>query len=92
MAVKLAHAMGAEVTVLSQSLRKQEDGLRLGADAYYATSDEATFKELRGRFDLIINTVSAAIDIGRFLSLLRPTARSSTSARRPSRWPSRCSR
>ncbi len=38
MAVKIAHAMGAEVTVLSQSLKKQEDGLRLGADHYYATT------------------------------------------------------
>ena len=37
------HAMGAEVTVLSQSLKKQEDGLRLGADHYYATSDPDTF-------------------------------------------------
>ncbi|HEU4976947.1 MAG TPA: NAD(P)-dependent alcohol dehydrogenase [Baekduia sp.] len=71
MAVKLAKAMGAEVTVLSQSLRKQEDGLRLGADGYYATSDKATFKELAGRFDLIINTVSAQLPIGRFLSLLK---------------------
>jgi alcohol dehydrogenase (NADP+) len=71
MAVKLAHAMGAEVTVLSQSLRKQEDGLKLGADAYHATSDDATFTELAGRFDLIINTVSAGLDIGRFLTLLR---------------------
>ena len=64
MAVKFAHAMGAEVTVLSQSLRKQEDGLRLGADHYYATSDDATFDELAHRFDLIINTVSAVIDMG----------------------------
>jgi uncharacterized zinc-type alcohol dehydrogenase-like protein len=71
MAVKLAHAMGAEVTVLSQSLRKQEDGLKLGADAYHATSDKATFKQLRGRFDLIVNTVSAGLDLGRFLSLLK---------------------
>jgi uncharacterized zinc-type alcohol dehydrogenase-like protein len=71
MAVKLAKAMGAEVTVLSQSLRKQEDGLRMGADAYHATSDRATFKELAGRFDLIINTVSAKLDIGAFLRLLR---------------------
>jgi alcohol dehydrogenase (NADP+) len=70
MAVKLAHAMGADVTVLSQSLRKQQDGLRLGADAYHATGDEATFDELAGRFDLIVNTVSAGIDIGRFLTLL----------------------
>ena len=71
MAVKLAKAMGAEVTVLSQSLRKQQDGLRLGADGYFATSDDATFDELAGRLDLIINTVSAGIDLGPFLTLLR---------------------
>jgi uncharacterized zinc-type alcohol dehydrogenase-like protein len=71
MAVKLAKAMGAEVTVLSQSLRKQDDGLRLGADGYFATSDDATFDTVAGHFDLILNTVSASIDIGRFLTLLR---------------------
>ncbi len=70
MGVKLAHALGAEVTVLSQSLKKQEDGLRLGADAYFATSDPDTFSELAGRFDLIVNTVSAPIDVDAYLSLL----------------------
>lgn len=70
MAVKIAHALGAEVTVLSQSLKKQEDGLRLGADHYYATSDPGTFDELAGRFDLIINTVSASIDLNAHLGLL----------------------
>ena len=70
MAVKLAHAMGAEVSVLSQSLKKQEDGLKLGADHYYATSDETTFTDLAGSFDLIINTVSASIDISSYLQLL----------------------
>jgi uncharacterized zinc-type alcohol dehydrogenase-like protein len=71
MAVKIAHAMGAEVTVLSQTLNKQDDGLKLGADAYYATSDDATFKELAGRFDLIINTVSAKLEMGKFFNLLK---------------------
>ncbi|MDJ0312113.1 NAD(P)-dependent alcohol dehydrogenase [Arthrobacter sp. H35-D1] len=71
MAVKIAHAMGATVTVLSQSLKKKEDGLRLGADQYYATSDENTFSDLAGSFDLIINTVSAVIDINAFLQLLK---------------------
>jgi uncharacterized zinc-type alcohol dehydrogenase-like protein len=71
MAVKLAHAMGAEVTVLSQSLRKKDDGLRLGADHYYATSDPATFTDLTRTFDLIINTVSAPIDLDAYLGLLR---------------------
>ena len=70
MAVKLASAMGADVTVLSQSLKKQEDGLRLGADHYYATSDPDTFEQLAGTFDLIINTVSASIDISSYLQLL----------------------
>jgi uncharacterized zinc-type alcohol dehydrogenase-like protein len=70
MAVKIAHAMGAEVTVLSQSLRKQEDGFKLGADQYYASSDPTTFEQLAGRFDLIINTVSAKIDITAYLKLL----------------------
>ena len=70
MAVKIAHAMGAEVTVLSQSLKKQEDGLRLGADHYYATSDPDTFEHLRDAFDLIINTVSAPIDVDAHLGLL----------------------
>ncbi|MEV7887080.1 NAD(P)-dependent alcohol dehydrogenase [Streptomyces sp. NPDC002817] len=70
MAVKLAHAMGAEVTVLSQSLKKMDDGLRLGADHYYATSDPATFEQLAGTFDLIVNTVSAKLDLDAYLGLL----------------------
>jgi uncharacterized zinc-type alcohol dehydrogenase-like protein len=70
MAVKIAHAMGAEVTVLSQSLNKQEDGLRLGADHYYATSDPSTLKNLRNSFDLVINTVSAPLDLNTYLQIL----------------------
>ncbi len=68
--VKIAHAMGAEVTVLSQSLRKKNDGLRFGADRFYATDDPATFAKLRGSFDLIINTVSADLNLDSYLGLL----------------------
>ncbi|MEU0374705.1 NAD(P)-dependent alcohol dehydrogenase [Streptomyces sp. NPDC006283] len=71
MGVKIAHALGAEVTVLSQSLRKQEDGLKLGADHYYATSDPETFEKLGGTFDLIVSTVSAPLDFGAYLGLLK---------------------
>ncbi|HEY3941832.1 MAG TPA: NAD(P)-dependent alcohol dehydrogenase [Acidimicrobiales bacterium] len=70
MAVKLAHALGAEVTVLSQSLSKEADGKRLGADHYFATNDRATFRQLAGRFDLIVNTVSAALPMDPYLALL----------------------
>lgn len=71
MAVKLAHAMGAEVTVLSRSLSKKDDGLQLGADHYYATEDRETFKQLAKHFDLIINTVSAKVDLDQLMSLLK---------------------
>ncbi|MCM3778158.1 NAD(P)-dependent alcohol dehydrogenase [Microbacterium hydrocarbonoxydans] len=70
MAVQIAHALGAEVTVLSQTLTKRDDGLRLGADHYYATSDRETFRNLRSSFDVILNTVSAVVDLRSYLSLL----------------------
>ncbi|MGN6778643.1 NAD(P)-dependent alcohol dehydrogenase, partial [Rhizobium sp.] len=71
MGVKLAHAMGADVTVLSQTLSKKEDGFKLGAKDYYATSDAETFTKLAGTFDLIINTVGTAIDWNAYLNLLK---------------------
>ncbi len=70
MAVKLAHAMGAEVTVLSHSAGKQDDALRLGADHFQATGDPEAFKNLAKSFDLIVNTVSAKVDLDAYLSLL----------------------
>lgn len=71
MGVKIAHAMGAEVTVLSQSLRKQADSKRLGADHFYATLDPKTFEHLARSFDLIINTVGSDIDLNQYLNLLK---------------------
>lgn len=68
--VKIAHALGAEVTVLSQSLKKQEDGKRIGADKFYATADPNTFDYLQGYFDLIINTVSVEFDWNKYLNML----------------------
>ncbi len=70
LAVKLAHALGAHVTVLSHSLSKRDDGLAFGADEYYATSDPATFTALADRFELILNTVAANLDIPAYLDLL----------------------
>ena len=63
MGVKIGHAMGAEITVLSQTLGKKDDGIAMGADHFYATSDKETFK--------IINTVSAKMDWEALLSLLK---------------------
>ncbi|HJP77556.1 MAG TPA: NAD(P)-dependent alcohol dehydrogenase [Pseudonocardiaceae bacterium] len=70
--VKIAAAMGAEVTVLSQTLKKLEDGLRFGAAQYKATSDPETFADLAGQFDLMISTLSAPPDLPTLLSLLAP--------------------
>jgi uncharacterized zinc-type alcohol dehydrogenase-like protein len=69
--VKLASAMGAEVTVLSQTLAKEDDGRAFGATDFRATSDPATFAEQASSFDLILNTVSANVDVNDFLALLR---------------------
>lgn len=71
MAIQYAHALGAEVTVLSRSMDKKDEALRFGADHYYATGDAETFKTLAGRFDLILNTVSANLNVDAYLSLLR---------------------
>lgn len=72
MGVKLGHAMGAEVSVLSQTLSKQKDGLAFGASHYYATSDAATFEKLQGHFDLILSTVSADVNWDAYVNLLKP--------------------
>ncbi len=71
MGVKIASAMGAHVTVLSHSTRKMEDAKAFGAKEFYATSNPDTFKQLRGKFDLIINTVSVGVDWNQLLGLLR---------------------
>ena len=70
MAVKLAAAMGAEVTVLSTSDRKRADAERMGAKHFLINSDEAAMKAARERFDLILNTVSATHEIGAHVGLL----------------------
>ncbi len=72
MAVKLAASMGAEVTMLSTSRAKEADARRLGATGFALTSDPDTFTKLAGRFDLIINTISAPHDYNSYLGLLRP--------------------
>ena len=72
MAVKLAASMGADVTMLSTSRSKEADARRLGAQAFESTRDEATFEKLAGRFDLLIDTVSAPHDYNRYLGMLRP--------------------
>ena len=71
MAVKIAAAMGAEVTVLSGSRSKQADATRLGAHEFGLTWDTAATAKLAGRFDLIIDTVSAAHDINAPLNFLK---------------------
>ncbi|HJV89464.1 MAG TPA: NAD(P)-dependent alcohol dehydrogenase [Holophagaceae bacterium] len=71
MAVKLAAAMGAEVTMLSTSASKEADARRLGATGFGLTSDKATFQRLASHFDVIIDTISAPHDLNAYLGLLR---------------------
>jgi uncharacterized zinc-type alcohol dehydrogenase-like protein len=70
MAVKLAAAMGADVTVLSRSKDKEADALSLGADRLLVSTDAAAMAEARSRFALIIDTVPVKHDINPYLPLL----------------------
>jgi uncharacterized zinc-type alcohol dehydrogenase-like protein len=71
MAVKLAAAMGAEVTMLSTSRAKEADARRLGAHDFVLTSEKGALKRLGGRFHVIIDTISARHDLDAWLGTLR---------------------
>ena len=71
MGVKHAHAMGAEVTLISHSPSKEEDAKRLGADHFLLLSDKQAMKEQAMTFDLIVNTVSAPINLDPAINLLK---------------------
>ncbi len=71
MAVKLAAALGAEVTMLSTSAAKERDARRLGAHEFALTSAPGVFRKLAGRFDLIVDTISAEHDLNGYLGMLK---------------------
>ena len=71
--VKIAKAMGAEVTVISQGRSKEADGRRFGATEWIATKEDSdALKKHRNSFDLILNTVSAPINVRQYMATLRP--------------------
>ena len=71
MAVKLAKAIGTEVTVLSTSESKRQDAKRLGAANFAVTSAPQTFTKLEGYFHYVLDTVSAPHDYNAYLNLLK---------------------
>ena len=71
MGVKLAKALGANVTVLSHSPGKRDDARRLGADDFIVTRDPGELERHARRFDFILDTVSAQHDYSAYLGLLR---------------------
>ncbi|HRJ27925.1 MAG TPA: NAD(P)-dependent alcohol dehydrogenase [Fimbriimonadaceae bacterium] len=75
MGVKFARAMGTHVTVLSHSPSKQADAERLGTHDFVVTSEPEAFEAHANRFDFLLDTVSAAHDLGPYLSLLKPDGR-----------------
>lgn len=71
MGVKFAHALGAEVTVLSHSGNKEADAKSMGADHFIVTKDAKDLRHLHKKFDLILNTISADIELDPYLQLLK---------------------
>ncbi|PQO36373.1 NAD(P)-dependent alcohol dehydrogenase [Bremerella cremea] len=70
MGVKLAHAMGAHVSVFSRTPSKQEDATRLGADEVIISTDANEMAKHVGSFDMILDTVSADHDVNAYLNLV----------------------
>ncbi len=71
MAIKLAVAMGAHVTVLSRSQSKKADAMELGADAFLLSNDEQSMEQAASTFDLIIDTVPVKHDLTPYIPLLK---------------------
>ncbi len=71
MGVKLAASFGAEVTILSHSAAKEADARRLGASDFVLTSGEKALAPLAGRFDVILDTVSAVHDLNSYIGCLK---------------------
>lgn len=70
MAIKLADALGAHVTLFSRSPGKTEDAKDLGADEVIISTDEAQMEGAMGRFDLIIDTVPYEHDLNPYVNTL----------------------
>jgi len=71
MGVKLAASMGAQVTVFSTSPSKEQDARELGAHDFVVTRDPQRLETLAGKYDFILDAVSAQHDINLYLNLLR---------------------
>jgi uncharacterized zinc-type alcohol dehydrogenase-like protein len=71
MGVKFAVAMGAEVSVLSHSANKEQDAKNMGAHNFILTKDESVFDKYKMHFDLLINSVSAPLDLNKYLNMLK---------------------
>ncbi|WP_304664979.1 NAD(P)-dependent alcohol dehydrogenase [Chryseobacterium sp. MA9] len=70
MAIKLAKGLGAEVTLFSRTPGKTEDAKQLGADHVVISTDEAQMDSVKGKFDVIIDTVPYVHDINPYVTTL----------------------
>jgi uncharacterized zinc-type alcohol dehydrogenase-like protein len=71
MGVKFASALGAETTVFSHSPSKEADAKKMGAHHFVSTKDVNNLKKLEKQYDLLLNTVSADIDLEPYLQMLK---------------------
>ncbi|HEX5549569.1 MAG TPA: NAD(P)-dependent alcohol dehydrogenase, partial [Nitrospira sp.] len=71
MAVKIAHALGTEVTVFSTSEAKRVDAKRLGASDFVVSTEPNNLARLRRHFDFVLDTVSAVHDYNAYVQLLK---------------------
>lgn len=71
MGLKFAHSFGAQVTLFTTSSGKEADAKRLGADTVVISKDKEAMAKEKGRYDFILDCVSAPHDLNDYLALLR---------------------
>ena len=71
MGVKIAHAMGAQVTLFTTSKGKQEDARRLGADRVVISTDDKQMEAAAGSLDFLLNTVAASLNLDPYVYTLK---------------------
>ena len=72
MGVQIAAAMGADVSVISQTRSKEADAMKFGASRVFAASEDPKLRSLRGRFDLVLSTLSDGVNMDALIATLKP--------------------
>lgn len=71
MGIKFAHAMGAQVVMITTSAAKGNDARLLGADEVLISTNQSQMEQHKNSFDFLLNTIPVGHDVDPYLNLLK---------------------